>query len=601
MLFSAGVGEQRVQLICIAGPRQGESFAIGADEMVLGRDRSCAVPLLDSGVSRRHAAIWRDGQGRLRLRDLESRNGSFVNGVPVRETELMVGDEIRLGGSVFLYDAGGGGPQTVPSGRTVVPSGVTLWMSRAQREKAEQQGRTARELEALLAISTALQGERGVAPVARRLLEALQGALPGRGFAISLYFDGLEEAPWSMALEGEAPEFDAELLEKVIGGEQAAAWETVLAAPVVAGGKAFGILWAQGAAYDDAQLRLAGAAGVMAGLALQAARSWEEAEAETARLRQQLVARHDMVGDSEPMQAVYRLVSRVAPAPTTVLILGESGTGKELVAQAIHRNSPRANQAFVAINCASLSENLLESELFGHEKGAFTGAVAQKRGKLELANGGTVFLDELGEMPITTQAKLLRVLQQREMERLGGTRVIPLDIRVIAATNVDLTTAVKEKRFREDLYYRLNVVSVEMPPLRKRMADVPLLASYFVARFAQQMGRRMDGVSPEARACLLRYDWPGNVRELQNALERAVVMGLSEQVLPEDLPEALLERAAPPAAGEATGYHAALNEKKKQLILEALAASGGSVTGAAQRLELHPNYLHRLMSNLELR
>ncbi len=567
--------------------------------MLLGRDRACTVALLDSGVSRQHAAVWRDELGRVKLRDLESRNGSFVNGLPVREAVLAEGDEVRLGGSVFLFGDLAMGAGTA-AGRTIVQSGVTRWLSRAQREKAEQQGRTARELEALLAISTALQGERGVAPVARRLLEALQGALPGRAFAIALYFDGLGEAPWSMALEGEAPEFDGALLEKVIGGEQTAAWDAVLASPVVAG-KAFGILWAEGAAYDDAHLRLAGAAGVMAGLALQAARSWEEAEAETARLRQQLVARHDMVGDSAPMQAVYRFVARVAPLPTTVLILGESGTGKELVAQAIHRNSPRANQPFVAINCASLSDNLLESELFGHEKGAFTGAVAQKRGKLEVANGGTVFLDELGEMPITTQAKLLRVLQQREMERLGGTRVIPLDIRVIAATNVDMPAAVKERRFREDLYYRLNVVSVEMPPLRKRLADVPLLASYFVARFAQQMGRRMDGVSPEARACLLRYDWPGNVRELQNALERAVVMGVSEQVLPEDLPEALLERAAPPAAGEATGYHAALNERKKQLILEALAASGGSVTGAAERLDLHPNYLHRLMSNLELR
>jgi Nif-specific regulatory protein len=383
----------------------------------------------------------------------------------------------------------------------------------------------------------------------------------------------------------------------VIGGELAGAWDQVLAAPVVGAGKAFGVLWAEGAVFDEAHLRLAGAAGAMAGLALQAARSLEEAEAETLRLRQQLVARHDMVGDSEPMRAVYRFVARVSPLPTTVLILGESGTGKELVAQAIHRNSPRADQAFVAINCASLSENLLESELFGHEKGAFTGAVAQKRGKLEVANGGTVFLDELGEMPVLTQAKLLRVLQQREMERLGGTRVIPLDIRVIAATNVDLLVAVKERRFREDLYYRLNVVSMEMPPLRKRLNDVPLLASYFVARFAAQLGRRMDGIAPEAKACLVRYDWPGNVRELQNAMERAVVMGVSEQVLPEDLPEALLERAAP----EAVGYHAALNEKKKQLILEALAASGGNVTGAAERLDLHPNYLHRLMSNLELR
>ena len=588
-------------IICIAGPLLGHSVAIEGRPLVLGRDAACEIPLADAAVSRRHSSLRPQPDGRVFLVDLDSRNGTFVNGAPVRESELRPGDEIRLGSSLFLFESAGPHPEeSGPSSeRTIVHSSGTRWLSRAQREREEARGRTIRELEALLAISTALQGERTKEAVARRLLLALQGALQARDCAILLYLDGLDAPPWALSLLGTPPQFDADLLNEVIGAENAAAWDGLLAAPVVGAGKPFGVIWAEGPAIDQAHLRLAGAAGAMAGLALLAAHNAEEAETENRRLRQQLSAQHDMVGDSEAMQSVYRFIARVAPLPTTVLILGESGTGKELVAQAIHRNSPRAEKQFVALNCASLGDSLLESELFGHEKGAFTGAIAQKRGKLELANGGTVFLDELGEMSLATQAKLLRVIEQREMERLGGNRVIPLDIRIIAATNVDLALAVKERRFREDFYFRLNVLSVPMPPLRKRLTDMPQLASYFVNRFAEQMGRRMDGVSPEAMTRLLRYDWPGNVRELKNALERAVAMGVSQQVLPEDLPEPLLERPAPGAAP--TGYHAALNATKKQLILEALAASGGNVTAAAERLELHPNYLHRLMSNLELR
>ena len=592
------MGNTLANLICIAGPVNGRTIPVDDAPVVFGRDVTCAVQLLDNAVSRRHLELTRLAPDRLAVRDLDSRNGSFLNGIPVREGELHPGDELRLGSSIFLFADPAAAHSAAASGRTIVHSSAMRWLTRADRDAASR-GRTARELEALLAISTALQGEPGLAATARRLLTGLRDALGARACAVVLFFDGLTGDPWSLALDGDPPSFDAELLAEVIDNDKAAAWDTVLAAPVAGAGKPFGVLWAEGDAFDEAHLRLAGAAGAMAGLALRAAHQLELAEAENRRLNQQLTAHHDMVGDTEAMRGVYQFVARVAPLPSTVLILGESGTGKELIAQAIHRNSPRAAKPFVAINCASLSENLLESELFGHEKGAFTGAFAQKKGKFELASGGTVFLDELGEMPLGTQARLLRVLQQREMERLGGNRIIPLDIRVIAATNVELTQAVREKRFREDLYYRLNVVSIEMPPLRKRLADVPLLASYFVSKFAQQLGRKVDGLSPEAKACLLRYDWPGNVRELQNAMERAVVMGVSTQVRPEDLPEALLERAAP--SGETKGYHEALNEKKKQIILEALAAAGGNVTQAAERLGLHPNYLHRLMSNLELR
>ncbi len=269
----------------------------------------------------------------------------------------------------------------------------------------------------------------------------------------------------------------------------------------------------------------------------------------------------------------------------------------------LHLNSPRARAPFVAINCAALTETLLESELFGHEKGAFTGAIAQKKGKFEIADGGTIFLDELGEMSPLLQAKLLRVLQEQQFERVGGTRPIKIDVRLVAATNRDLEATIKDGSFRQDLYYRLNVVSLKPPPLRERREDIPLLTSYFATKYAQKCKRRVQGVSPEARALLTHYDWPGNVRELENAIERAVVLGSTELIRPEDLPEAILEAEADaPTAGVAiASYHETIKETKKQLILNALEQSGSNVTEAARLLGVQANYLHRLITNLNLR
>ena len=249
----------------------------------------------------------------------------------------------------------------------------------------------------------------------------------------------------------------------------------------------------------------------------------------------------------------------MAPTESTVLIGGESGTGKELVARAIHRNSPRASRPFVAINCAAIPEGLLESELFGYERGAFTGAAVQKKGRLEMADGGAVFLDEIGELAPALQVKLLRVLQEREFERLGGSRPISIDIRLIAATNKDLAAAVKARTFREDLYYRLNVVSLVLPSLRERVQDIPILAEYFVAKFAVRCKVKPKKISPEAMAGLMNYKWPGNVRELENAIERALVLGVSDSIRPEDLPESVAEKDPGPgcARGEiSSGAHA---------------------------------------------
>jgi Nif-specific regulatory protein len=337
----------------------------------------------------------------------------------------------------------------------------------------------------------------------------------------------------------------------------------------------------------------------IAALAFENIRHFELLEDENARLQKEIQIEHEMVGESAPMRAVYQFIGKVAPTDATVLIRGESGTGKELAAHAVHRNSPRSTKPFVAINCATLTETLLESELFGHEKGAFTGAITQKRGKVEIADSGTLFLDEVGELTPNIQAKLLRVLQAREFERLGGTRPIAVDVRVIAATNRNLEEAIKTGGFRQDLYYRLNVVSMVMPPLRERREDIALLASYFVASYSKKCKRKVSGISPEARRVLFAHDWPGNVRELQNAIERAVVLGSTAMILPHDLPETLLESGA--NTSPSVTYYDAVKEAKRLLILNALEKSDGNYTEAAKSLGVHPNNLHRLIRSLNLK
>lgn len=259
---------------------------------------------------------------------------------------------------------------------------------------------------------------------------------------------------------------------------------------------------------------------------------------ENRRLQQEIRGRYSfegIIGKSQAMRDIYELISRVAPTPSTVLVSGESGTGKELVARALHYQGPRAGRPFLSLNCAALPENLLESELFGHERGAFTGAVAMRKGKFEAADTGTLFLDEIGEMPLALQAKLLRVLQEKTIERLGGNKIIKVDVRIVAATNKNLQDEVLEKRFRQDLFYRLNVVSIVIPPLRERSDDIPLLTEHFIKKYGEQAGRPGLTISPAALQALIRAPWPGNVRELENAIERAAIMCRGDEIETEDL------------------------------------------------------------------
>jgi DNA-binding NtrC family response regulator len=306
-----------------------------------------------------------------------------------------------------------------------------------------------------------------------------------------------------------------------------------------------------------------------------------------------------VAGKSVLMRQAVEIARKVAASRSTVLLLGESGSGKEIFARAIHGWSERRPEPFIAINCVGLSRELLESELFGHEKGAFTGALRLKKGKMELAHRGTVLLDEVGDISPDLQAKLLRFLQERDFERVGGTKPISVDVRIIGATNRDLDAAVKEGRFREDLYHRLNVVPITLPPLRERPEDVPDLAAYFLERFSRETKKRVTTISPEAMERLVGYGWPGNVRELANVIERALVLGQGTTMTPRDLPPRVAVAATEPAS-DAGSYQSAVNAYRREIIMNALARTGGNRAAAAAALGLHRTHLMRLLKALAI-
>ena len=332
-------------------------------------------------------------------------------------------------------------------------------------------------------------------------------------------------------------------------------------------------------------------------------------ERENILLRQQLKKKYrfeNFVGDSRPIQEVFELIEKVADTDSTILITGESGTGKELIAKAIHYNSYRRDNLMVIINCGAIPEELLESELFGHERGAFTGAHKSRIGRFELANGGTIFLDEIGDMSPNLQVKLLRVLQEQKFERVGSTRTIGVDIRIIAATNQDLFSAVKTGKFREDLYYRLDVIPIRVPPLRRRKSDIPLLMDFFVKKFGQEKQKHVKGFTSEAMDAVLKYDWPGNVRELENLVERVIILTNGEEIGLDDIPEPIKEQgetAEPFVISTPRGdlpFDHAVEEYEKRLILDALNETNWVKTKAAKLLKMNRTTLIEKMKKKKI-
>ena len=354
-----------------------------------------------------------------------------------------------------------------------------------------------------------------------------------------------------------------------------------------------------GEAIQKEDLKILSVFANLAALAIGNAQKIENNKKELKSLKKELDHKYEIIGESDTLKKVIFDAVKVANSKASTLILGESGTGKELLARLIHRSGLRKNQPMVVLNCAALPETLLEDELFGHERGAYTGAVGRKIGKFELADGGTIFLDEIGEMSPGMQAKLLRILQEGVFYRVGGNKSIPVDVRVISATNKNIVNEVTEGTFREDLYYRLNVVELHMPPLRERMDDIPFLAQYFLNIFKQERGLSHLAISKEAMNCMLVYDWPGNVRELKNAIERGVVMGNGIEILPEDLPN-LASNPKYPGMEVGLTLKEAIDSFKKEFITLNLKHTSGNRSLAAQTMCIQRTYLSRLISKYDL-
>ena len=628
------------RLLALAGPLRESTIPLPEGEITLGRDPANAVPLNDPSVSRKHC-LFRREEERLQVRDLESRNGTVVNGTAVKEQWLRHGDEIVVGDSVFLLllEEDDREPpvsrvefddrQRTADTKVIHPKEVVYLQPDRLLHELPAASQIARNLNALLKISRIVHAIRDLGELQAQLLDLIFEVVPaGRG-AILLADGGGSEfssiyastrQPKHAQLVRVSRTIARQVMDQgvaIMGSDVARSEEfrdveslagpqvrSLVCVPLTVFQRSIGCIYLDSISsanrFNEDHLQLVAAIAGVSAVALDNARRLQWLEQENQRLTIEVSQERNLVGESARMKEIYQILARAAPSDSTVLIEGESGTGKELAARALHRNSGRATKPFVAINCAAIPESLLESDLFGHERGAFTGAATQKKGRLEIANGGVVFLDEIGEMAPALQVKLLRVLQEREFERVGGTHPIKVDVRLVAATNRDLDEAVGAGHFRRDLYYRLAVVKMTMPSLRDRLEDIPMLTRHFVQKCAQRCRVKAKPVSREAMACLVNYDWPGNVRELENAIERALVLGSSDTILPEDLPESLLERSPSPEMTEAK-YHSRVKELKRQLIVDAVEQTRGNYLEAAGILGVHPNYLHRLIRNLELK
>jgi transcriptional regulator with GAF, ATPase, and Fis domain len=611
------------RVVVVSGPAKGTLVRLEGDQLSVGRDGANHLCLRDRAVSRRHFAISKTDAA-FQLVDLESHNGTFVNGIPVRRKLLTHGDTIRVGRCELVFLIGDEAEDATQMLQFRDQDPVDLLSTTNVRayqsvsRAGTDVGRMARDLNALFKITNILNSIRELDELQQRLLQLLGEVIPADAGAIVILRHADEEPSssyvWHRNDSGKPQlQIRRELVRRALWERapvlskpvpESGETETVLCVPLASAERTIGVLYmtmsekAEG--FQDDHVHFLSSVAGIAAVTLENAIATQALRDQNRRLQAELDLEGVLIGESKLMRQVETFIARVAKSDSTVLIRGESGTGKELVARAIHRNSPRADKPWVAINCAAIPEALLESELFGHEKGAFTGAIGLKKGRLEVAEGGTIFLDEIGEMSPLLQVKLLRALQEREFERVGGTRTLKLDARVIAATNRNLEEAIKSGDFRQDLYYRLNVVSVVVPPLRERPDDIALLAMYFSAKYAEKCKRSLKGISSAARALLMGYAWPGNVRELENAIEHAMVLGIGDEIVPEDLPEALLEVSLSEEEGGRT-YHDKINQLKKKMILDAVKQHKGNYTEAARTLGVHPNYLHRLIRNLEIK
>jgi DNA-binding NtrC family response regulator len=614
----------RVRLLARFGPLVGLDIALPPDRAVLGRGSSCAVVLDDSSVSREHCVVTVDGQS-VEVRDLGSKNGTSLNGIPVDGAPLHGGDLLRVGRSTFevvvepataraaVLEPATGEP--APEAATVTlafpaePPGADTTAQQTLTDDAP--GRAAAQL---VHLAEVLATDAAPAELLGALCDAVADALPATRVA-AVVFGGAEHPEVSAARgrggtvlsrlvlpsalcarvreRGEAvltPDLALDPREAPAGARSPFCSAAV--APLRAGRRTLGLLYGDTAgsatplgAGDLAWLR---SAGVLAGPAIRAALQGPGARGPATRGRAGGPAPPELVGRSEPMRRIFAMLRKVAPTASTVLITGESGTGKELIARALHQSSPRRAGPLVAVNCAALPRELIEAELFGHERGAFTGAVARRPGRFEQADGGTLFLDEIGDLPPEAQAKILRALEERRVTRVGGTAELAVDVRILAATHRDLPAAVAQGAFRQDLYYRLAAVEIHVPPLRDRRDDIPYLAALFLERLREECGHHLEGFDPDAVALLGSYPWPGNVRELRNAVERATVFAAGPLLRPGDFH--FLDASARPAA--APEELPTLRDLEQRHIRRVLDAAGGNKSRAARILGIERSTLY---------
>jgi transcriptional regulator with GAF, ATPase, and Fis domain len=627
------------RLVAISGPLSGGVFPLTKDEFTLGRGDLNSLPVKDGAVSRRHCVIRREGDS-FTLVDLDSRNGSYLNNVPVQEHKLKHSDRITIGDSrfIFLISADPGGrpassgvelDDSSVMGRTVELRPQDAILLHPQMLAAEDSSsRRARDLEALLKVCQALDSSHDVPTLAKGLLDLILDLVPADRGAVLIndestgvirpVYGRLANAPGRVRVSRTVvrdvlARKKALMCNDVLQDPRIGRTESILASPITAllvapimtRGRSTGAIYLAASnlvrPFEDADLQLVTGLASVCSPAFESAHQVEQLREENRRLHDQIEgvdSEHRMVGNCPAMREVYRFIEKTAASNSTVLITGESGTGKELVARALHANSGRWSGPFVSVNSAAIPDNLMETMLFGVAEGAFTGAIP-KKGLLEVANGGTFFLDEIGDLPVHLQPKLLRVIQERQFERVGGTDTLTVDLRIIAASNKNLEAAVKQETFRQDLYFRLNVLPIQVPPLRERHDDIVPLARYFLNRERDRERRLEMELSPEAENCLMEYDWPGNVRQLESVIQQAVVLTDGSIIRPADLPEDIRDCGDKP--GSRGTLHEAVREAKKQVILKTFKQAGGSYTETARLLGVHVNNLHRLIRTLNLK
>jgi two-component system, NtrC family, response regulator HydG len=597
-------------LTMTVGSRSGATYLLDPDkENTIGRGLECAVVLSDTHSSRVHAIITHDG-ALWKIRDADSRNGTYVNGQKIDEAALDDGHHIKVGGTEFHFSQSTLPPTTIGEPELV----VTQTVVRDARVDSDSQATSALssprdpqaspDLLLLYQLSIRLLGCSGSGEVVRIALELLRERTNASlvGF---LWLDDDGQLKPKLTLPEQAGEkftLSASLTRLVIdegraiwiashesGGvsESLRHFADAVCAPLVHAGKVLGaihVYLARGR-FREPQFDFTISLANITAVALARARTQESVQSDLDRLKARSPGYDELIGDSPPMRDLKSKIGRLAKAAGCVLVRGESGAGKELVARAIHRASPRADRPLLSVNCAAIPENLMESHLFGHKAGAFTGADRDHVGYFQQADLGTLFLDEVGELTPTGQSKLLRVLEGHPFLPVGETKEVKVDVRVIAATNQDLQAYVREKRFREDLYYRLSVFELQIPPLRQRGDDIGLLVDFFLAHFCRQHGRPGLRLSEKARGLLVNYHWPGNVRQLRNVLDSAVVLASGDEIEPADL--ALRDSGA----NELESLR--IEDWERKLIREALRRTGDNIPEAAKLLGIGRATLYR--------